>query len=288
MTIKRLSVARLGLALWLCWAQGAQAAQEYWGRDGGAWGPVDSWSNSCQKPGDSGDVMVAVGSWCVDKYEASAWSTQTGGTQYGGASDTYPCNDNGQDCGSGAANPIYARSVSGVTPSRYITWFQANIACFNSGKELLPNHVWQAAAAGTVDPGSTGTPPSCNISGTGPTTTGGGTSCLSTAGAENMIGSLSEWVADWGTSGAGTSAAYGTKVEVDLTLSGYNDDGQWNIGGYSYTNYGSFGWIQGQVPAVFRGGHWLNGADAGVFAFNADYGASLWASGIGFRCGRRR
>ena len=243
----------------------------------------------CVNPADANDIMVAVGPWCVDKYEASVWSTATGGTQYGSASDTHPCNDNGQDCAVGAANPIYARSVVSVTPSRYMTWFQANMACFNAGKELLPNHVWQAAAAGTVDPGDTGTAPNCNISGSGPTTTGGGTSCLSTAGAENMIGSLWEWVAEWGMAGAGTSAGYGIKKEVDGDGTGYNNDGQWNVGGYSSTNYAApAGWIQGQVPGVLRGGSWADGAAAGLFAFSAHDGPSYWGVSSGFRCGRRR
>ncbi|MPZ91072.1 MAG: hypothetical protein GEU68_05495 [Actinobacteria bacterium] len=50
----------------------------------------------------------------------------------GVSSDDYPCNDNGQNC----KGKIYARSVAGVTPSRYITWFQAQQALANSGKRL--------------------------------------------------------------------------------------------------------------------------------------------------------
>ncbi|MBI4656686.1 MAG: hypothetical protein HY746_08080 [Elusimicrobia bacterium] len=166
----------------------------------------------CTNPNDPNDIMVPVGDICVDKYEASIWSTATGGTQYGSASDNYLCNDNGQDCAS--TNKIYARSVSGVTPSRNMTWFQANMACINSGKELLPNAIWQAAASGTTDPGATGTEPNCNVSGTGPSATGGDTGCSSAFGVENMIGSLWEWVADWGTAVAGASNAYGTMVQV--------------------------------------------------------------------------
>ncbi|MBI4801287.1 MAG: hypothetical protein HY796_02075 [Elusimicrobia bacterium] len=91
-----------------------------------------------------------------------------------------------------------------------------------------------------------------------------------------------------GTTGPGTSNASGTMVQVDGTGTGYNDDGQWNIGGNAYTNYGDLGWRAGQVPAVLRGGAWGDGAYAGVFVFNADYGPSLWDSSFGFRCGRRR
>ena len=45
---------------------------------------------------------------------------------------------------------------------------------------------------------------------------------------------------------------------------------------------------KGQVrkKAVIRGGNWDNGANAGVFAFNANNGPSNWNDNIGFRCGR--
>lgn len=250
---------------------------------------VDSWTRACVNPADANDIMVAVGPWCVDKYEASVWSTATGGTQYGATTDDYVCNDNGQDCGVGAAYPLYARSVSGVAPAANITWFQANMACFNAGKELLPNAVWQAAASGTTDPGATGSGVNCNVSGVAKENTGGATGCVSTWGAEDMIGNVWEWVAEWGTSGAGASAAYGTMVEVDGTGTGYNNDGQWNIGGNSYTSYAApAGWRQGQIPAVLRGGDWGNGANAGVFAFHALIAPSHWGATVGFRCGRRR
>ena len=63
---------------------------------------------------DATDVMVRVGSVCVDVYEASVWSTATGGTQYGvGTNDDYPCTDPGNDC----TDVIYARSQAGVKPS---------------------------------------------------------------------------------------------------------------------------------------------------------------------------
>ena len=252
---------------------------------------VDSWTRTCVNPADANDIMVPVGDLCVDKYEASVWSTATGGTQYGSASDNYLCNDNGQDCGSGAANPIYARSVVNVAPSHSMTWFQAAVACKNAGKHLLTNAEWQVAAAGTPDPGSLAqdSGPQCNTNGTGPMQTGLGTSCRSSDDVENMIGSLWEWVADWGTAGAGVSGATGTQIEMDGTGTGYNDDTQWNIGGISYTSYAApAGWIAGQVPAVIRGGRWGLGAGAGAFTFNASNAPSAMSAYIGFRCGRHR
>ena len=46
----------------------------------------------------------------------------------------------------------YAVSVAGVLPSTCLTWFQAEQACRLSGKRLITNQEWQAAAAGTPDP----------------------------------------------------------------------------------------------------------------------------------------
>lgn len=102
-----------------------------------------------------------------------------------------------------------------------------------------------------------------------------------------MIGNLWEWVADWGTAGAGASNTEGTIIQWDGTDAGYNNDGIWNVGGKVYTNYNSMGWVAGLPPAVLRGGNWDNGANAGVFAFNANNAPSNWNDNISFRCGRR-
>ena len=98
---------------------------------------------------DSTDKMVRVGPLCVDVFEASVWSTLTGGTQYGASTDDYPCDPDGNDC-SDPTQPnkmIFARSMVGVTPSAGIDWFQAQQACANAGKRLLTNAEWQMAAA---------------------------------------------------------------------------------------------------------------------------------------------
>src|SRR5439155_1088462 len=121
---------------------------------------------------------VLVGPACVDRYEASVWSipsdsdelvgkirrgratvaqlaaagaVQMGaipmsgctGSDYGPA---FPPNGNW-------TTPLYAASIAGVPPSSCVTWFQAEQACRLAGKRLLTNQEWQAAAAGTPDPG---------------------------------------------------------------------------------------------------------------------------------------
>jgi hypothetical protein len=48
---------------------------------------------------------------------------------------------------------IYAVSIPGVTPSRFITWFQAAAAARNAGKRLPSNAEWQATGAGDAGSG---------------------------------------------------------------------------------------------------------------------------------------
>jgi hypothetical protein len=162
----------------------------------GVQGPAGT-APACQGNG-SGDTMVSAGAVCIDRYEVSVWSSPTGGTQYGISSDDYPCGDGGQDCKAGTAGAIYARSVPGVQPSRFITWFQAQQAVANVGKRLPTNTEWQQAAAGTPDPGASPGSLDCNTAGVGsPVATGSRTSCVSNFGANDMVGNVHEWVGDW-------------------------------------------------------------------------------------------
>jgi hypothetical protein len=99
------------------------------------------------------DEMVKVGDFWVDRFEASVWQDAgCSGTQYGGASDNWSSATGFPYHGS-FTTPRYACSVRDVIPSRYLTWFQAQSACAASGKRLITNAEWQAAVAGTVDPG---------------------------------------------------------------------------------------------------------------------------------------
>lgn len=142
---------------------------------------ASGWSADCNEGLAADDVMVRVGSVCVDKYESSIWDARTGGNQITGA---IPCNSNGQNC-----TNIYARSVAGVVPRANITWFQAQQALANSGKRLPSNADWQMAVAGTPD-SAVCTTGSLAL-------TGQNTGCVSSSGASDMIGNLWEWVADW-------------------------------------------------------------------------------------------
>jgi hypothetical protein len=176
---------------------------------------------------------------------------------------------------------IYAVSVAGVHPTACVSWFQAAQACRLAGKRLLTNAEWQDAAAGTFDPGSNdGTTNSkCNTSGedvrnTGSAggTAGGPDSCISNWGAQDMVGNVAEWVADWGSLADGcTDWTSGTGIP------GGDHSCMGNLGSTS-----SFYHIAG---ALIRGG-WGFGSFAGVFAVNGfsypSYSASS-SSGSGAR-----
>lgn len=233
---------------------------------------------------------VVVGTTCVDTWEASAWqipaaqtslikkvqkgratladltaggAVQLGCTavQYGHTAypATFPENGNW-------TTPVYAASVAGVLPSACLSWFQAEQACRLSGKRLLINQEWQAAAAGTPDPGATPGAQDCNTNGSAPVVDR--SNCRSSWGAANMIGNVWEWVGDWGDLADGAtnwSAVFGSDYSA--------------VGGpgSSYNN---------RPGALFRGGDWASGAPAGVFAVNGSFFPSDASSFIGFRCGR--
>ena len=241
------------------------------------------------------DAVVA-GTVCMDKFEASVWRVPNpttankglvkkiqqgkatladlakgGATQLGVASDDYtPCSDSGQDC----TDDIYAVSLVGVTPSSHLTWFQAQAACENARKRLPSNAEWQAAVAGTPDPGNpnpdNGTT-DCNTSSTlKVTATGSRSSCKSARGAFDMVGNLVEWVADW----VPRSVTCGTGTwETGVSPTG---DTQCLAGALT----------TGEPGALLRGGNFVNGSEAGPLAVVGNSAPSRAGSGPGFRCAR--
>jgi hypothetical protein len=220
-------------------------------------------AGNCFNPADPADEMIRVGGVCIGKYEASVWSQPDGGIQYGVNSDDYPCSDNGQDC----FGEIYARSVPDVTPSRFITWFQAQQALANSGKRLPTNAEWQMAVSGTPDPGAGGGPEDCHVNNlpSGPELTGERANCVSAFGHHDMVGNLWEWIADWVPS---STACPGWSFSDDIMC----------LSGASTTAEGP--------GALLRGGGWFGGTFAGPFAVGGNY--QPWGSDadIGFRGAR--
>jgi hypothetical protein len=211
---------------------------------------------------DTTDIMLKVGSLCIDVYEASVWSSLSGGIQYGASSDNYPCNDNSNDC----KGVIYARSVAGVLPSARITWFQAQQACANAGKRLLTNAEWQMAAAGTPDVGDDGST-TCNVNSVITTVnTGSRFNCVSAWGIFDMMGNVWEWVAEWV-----------PLATADPGWGNFSDD-RMRLAGASET---------AGPGAIMRGSSFSDaGGVSGIFAVDAHMMPSDSDNVIGFRCGR--
>ena len=206
--------------------------------------------------------MVKVGSVCVDTYEASVWENPDGtGTQYGATADNYPCADTGNDC----KDQMYAVSRAGVTPSGFLTWFQAQQACGNVGKRLLSNAEWQMAAAGTPDPGDSPGEEDCKVAGAvEPVSTGSRENCVSAWGTYDMVGNMVEWSADWVPQSLACVPAIFAGTEDQNCLAGASTDAG--------------------PGALIRGGGFAGGALAGVFTVSGFNG--LTATVYGFRCAR--
>jgi formylglycine-generating enzyme required for sulfatase activity len=235
----------------------------------------------------------------VDKYEASVWLVPKRGNhdliekiqrgrvklgeltngqavarrvaQLGTSGDDYDpagCPDTGSGC-----ENVYAASIPGVIPARFITWFQAQQACMNAGKRLLTNAEWQGAVAGTPD----GVPCTVDAAGPGFTGTAG---CASRWDVRDMVGNVSEWVADWVQGNNGSSWSP-TVDPNNLTSGTYGDDLMWG------TNPAEFqGGGQNFPAALVRGGDFRGQTGAGVFALFAIDAPSFSFDGVGFRCGR--
>lgn len=235
---------------------------------------------------------VVSGTVCMDTYEASVWRvpnatstnaglvkkiqagtataaalTAGGATQLGiGVTKDYaPCVDSGQNC----AGDIYAASLPGVPPSANLTWFQAQAACKNARKRLPSNAEWQAAVAGTPDPGPDNGTTDCNTnSALEAVATGSRSACVSADGAFDMVGNLSEWVADWVPRSSDCGA-----WSADVSPTG---DSQCLTGAAP----------PGEPGALLRGGHSVSGPAAGPLTILDTVGPSFSLPDIGFRCAR--
>jgi hypothetical protein len=233
---------------------------------------------------------VRSGPTCIDTYEASVWEIPPGnaatiakikngtvtlaeltaaGVQRGAASDDYGagCPDSGNGC-----KTLYAVSIAGVTPSRFLTWFQAAAAARNAGKRLPTNAEWQAAALGTPDPGvSAAGSQDCNTANGGGAgvdavvPTGSRSNCVSDVGAFDMVGNLWEWVADW------------VPLSTACVPALFAGDRNCLAGASTTAGPG----------ALIRGGFGFDGGTgAGVFAVFGDNAPSSSEFGFGFRAAR--
>jgi hypothetical protein len=273
----------------LDWNQaGVQGPQGPTGPQGVAGPPGPAFPITC--PPDS----VLTGTTCIDKYEASVWAIpaeQTGlikmvqdgkatladlmtdGATQQGAVGTNSCSNTDYPStfpvtGNWTA-PLYAVSIPGILPSACASWFQAEQACRLSGKRLLTNQEWQAAAAGTPDLGNDNLTTDCNITPvTGVVNTSSRSACVSKWGAFDMVGNVSEWVGDWGARADGATVWFPAGFGNDRSAIG---------------DVGSSDSIPG---ALRRGGAWVDGTGAGVFFVSSTASPNIQEQDIGFRCAR--
>jgi formylglycine-generating enzyme required for sulfatase activity len=257
---------------------------------------------------------VPVGPVCIDRYEASVWSipgdsarvvgrirkgkitlgdlAAAGATQMGPIPMT-GCT--GFDYGAAFAPtgnwtaPLYAVSVAGVPPSTCVTWFQAEQACRLAGKRLLTNEEWQAAAAGTPDPGDAddGTT-TCATNSDFAALTGARSACVSLWGAHDMAGNVWEWTATWINPVAACTfwdAAHGG----DLSCIGFGSTTSEPsaLTGRSSAIPRELVSFDPSLPgALIRGGNYATGTRNGIFAIFAGVNPSNISRSTGFRCAR--
>jgi hypothetical protein len=231
---------------------------------------------------------VPSGNLCIDRYEASVWDvppastklikkikkgtatlanlTAAGATQLGLAAGDLAaagCPNTGNGC-----TDVYAVSIPGVTPSAFLTKFQAGAAARNSTKRLPTSQEWQDAALGTPDTGGADDGvTTCNTDNLVPgvASTGSRSACVSDVVAFDMVGNLWEWVADW------------------VPLSTHCPPALFGTGDFNCLAGAS---ITGGPGALIRGGSFGNVTLAGVFAVYGNAPPSLADNFLGFRAAR--
>jgi formylglycine-generating enzyme required for sulfatase activity len=156
----------------------------------------------------------------------------------------------------------------------------------------VTNQEWQAAAAGTPDPGAgdDGTS-TCNTNTEAPSIAGARAACVSTWGASDMVGNVWEWVGDWGDLATGCTA-WDAAFGEDMTCVGPNVAQPSGLVGPPAAQallpprFDIFPIDPSFPGAIIRGGNFAAGARNGVFAIYGGAPPHNRSRSTGFRCAR--
>lgn len=225
-------------------------------------------------PKDMVLVDAAEGAFCIDRYEASP-NRECPVADPRSAMDTQRNID---------IPKCLPQSVAGASPWTNVPQHQAELLCARAGKRLPSNAEWYRAAMGSPDTAAAG----CALNrpnDSHPRVTGN-SRCVSSAGVEDMVGNVWEWVAETtldGTFYHRTLPPEGFVAEVaaDGVASQTSAEPQITFNGDAF-------FIDSNgVRGMIRGGFWGMAEKAGIYAVNASIPPSFTGEAIGFRCVRR-
>lgn len=210
--------------------------------------------------------------FCIDRYEVSP-----------GAGCFYTAPENPRESllnlREAGCVPV---SRAGVVPWRYLSQMHAVEACAKAGKRLPTALEWHRASIGTPEDHT-----SCVLehSEPAPAPTGSRGSCVSTAGAFDMVGNVWEWVDEEVVDGVWqgkTLPDTGYVHAVDRAGVALSS------GATSSELYGADRvWAQSEgVMGMMRGGYYKSGTDGGIYALYAASPLSFAGTAVGFRCVR--
>lgn len=233
------------------------------------------------------DEMVRIGDFWIDRYEITIVNSKyfdggkcdnpnNSGKRYGYKGpitqnhDDYPA---GFPASGQWTTPLWACSISGVQPSRSMSWFRGAQACAAAGKRLCTDLEWQVAATGSPEDAT-----SCTTDSGSSTLTGAKTKCKSSWGAYDMVGNLWEFDTAWNTGGERWMTAANVSAQPWPKNFGDGKDVTWNVNGTVLHT------IKGRPTMVMRSGSWINQTAAGPYATNLKLGPVIDSELIGTRC----
>lgn len=236
---------------------------------------IDDLKAMLQSRGQCPNDMVTIGSFCIDKYEASVDDPNNLGTL------------------DGSRTTAKALSVEAI-PQTQISWMQAAKACSNAGKRLCTRQEWLLGAGGTPTGAQPPNPDDCNTKAGGAVKSGSRSQCKSTTGINDAIGNVSEWVDEWYVTGAPVETdpdkwLQALALEPFGQVSADGKDGTWNVNGRALNDLKTPLTPSIGLPAVgARGGSYLDESKTGVLSLDLRYAATVPVDHVGFRCCRDR